>query len=167
MSVSSTRNRLLQILPSNELERLLPRFERVDVRKGEVLVRMEQPLEFAYFPEGGLSSNLAVTGEGRKIEVGCFGYEGMVTTGSVLGADRAPHEILVQVAGPWLRIRTEDLREAIQAGTVLRDLLLRYAHVVMMALKQVKWPDALRVRSVSIFAPNGVADLDIDGPNPV
>lgn len=30
------------------------------------------------------------------------------------------------------------------------------------AQKQVTWPDATRVRSVSIYAPNGVADLDLD-----
>ena len=30
------------------------------------------------------------------------------------------------------------------------------------AQKQVTWPDGLRVRSVSIYAPNGVGDLDVN-----
>ena len=80
MSVSTTHNRLLQALPPDELGQLLPHCERVEVRKGEILVTLGQPLEFAYFPEGGLSSNLSVTGEGRRIEVGCFGYEAMVSS---------------------------------------------------------------------------------------
>src|SRR4051812_42215740 len=124
MSVSATRNRLLQALPPGELDQLLPHCERVDAHKGDVLISAGVPLEFAYFPEGGLSSNLAVTSEGRRIELGCFGYEGMISTATVLGSDRAPHEVQVQVAGPWLRIRVESLRSAIQSSSTLHDLLL-------------------------------------------
>ena len=142
MSVSATRNRLLQALPPGELDQLLPHCERVDVKKGDVLLSVGKPLEFAYFPEGGLSSNLAVTSEGRRIEVGCFGYEGMVSTAMVLGSDRAPNEILVQVGGPWLRIRVEALRSAIQSSSALQDLLLRYAHTAMMTLGQTAMSNA-------------------------
>src|ERR1700712_5966853 len=96
MSEPLTRNRLLQALPPGELDELFPQFERVDVHKGDVLVTVGQTLEFAYFPEGGLSSNLAVKNNGRRVEVGCFGYEAMISTATVLGSDRAPHEIMVQ-----------------------------------------------------------------------
>src|SRR3954462_13034715 len=92
MSVSTMRNRLLQALPPGELDQLLPQVERVDVRKGDVLASIGDPLEFAYFPEGGLSSNLMVTNEGRRIEVDCFGFGGMVSTATVLSSDRSPHE---------------------------------------------------------------------------
>ena len=67
MSGPTMRNRLLQALPPGKLDEILPQFERVDVRKGEVLVTVGQPLEFAYFPEGGLSSNLAAKSDGRKV----------------------------------------------------------------------------------------------------
>lgn len=142
MSVSTTHNRLLQALPPYELGRLLRHCERVEVCKGEVLVSPGEPLDWAYFPEGGLSSNLAVTGEGRRIEVGCFGYEGMVSSATILGSDRAPHEIIVQVAGPWLRLRAETLRSAIQSSPALRDLLLRYAHTLVMTLSQTAMSNA-------------------------
>lgn len=136
MNGRTTRNRLLQALPPGELDELLPQFERVDVRKGEVLVTVGQPLEFAYFPEGGLSSNLAAKSDGRKVEVGCFGYEGMVSTATALGSDRAPHEILVQVGAPWLRIKAEALCSAMKRSPALHDLLLRYTHVLVMTLSQ-------------------------------
>ena len=130
--MSSTRNRLLQVLPPGELDRLLPHCERVDVHKGEVLIHQGHPLEFAYFPEGGLSSNLAVTSDGRKIEVGCFGFEGMVSTATILGSDRASHEILVEVGAPWLRMRTDVLREAVQASPALQAVLLRYVQIQIL-----------------------------------
>jgi CRP-like cAMP-binding protein len=142
MSVPATRNRLLQALPPGELDQLLSQAERVDVHKGDVLASIGDPLEFAYFPEGGLSSNLMVTSEGRRIEVGCFGFEGMVSTATVLGSDRSPHEVLVQVAGPWLRIRVEALRRAAQNSPTFHDLLLRYAHVQMMSVSQTAMSNA-------------------------
>ena len=101
-----------------------------------MLIRAGDTLEFAYFPESGLSSNLATTSEGRKVEVGCFGFEGMISVATALGADRAPHEVMVQVGGPWLRIRVEALREAIQNSPVLRDLLQRYVHTFMLTLSR-------------------------------
>lgn len=95
-----------------------------------------QTLEFTYFPKAGLSSNVMVADEGRRIEVGCFGSEGMVSTATVLGAHNAPHELIVQVRGPWLRIEAGLLQVAMRRNSVLRDLLLRYAHVLMMTLSQ-------------------------------
>jgi CRP-like cAMP-binding protein len=134
MSVSSTGNRLLQAMQPEDLACLLPHLERVEVRKGEILIRQGQPLEFAYFPEGGLSSNLAVTHDGRRIEVGCFGFEGMVSTAAVLGSDRASHDILVQVGAPWLQIRTDVLAKATQASPSLQGVLLRYVQFQLLTL---------------------------------
>lgn len=142
MMPTPTRNRLLQVLPQGDLDRLLAECERVEVRKGEFLVSIGTPLEFAYFPEGGLSSDLVVTGEGRRIEVGCFGFESMISVATVLGADLAPHEVQVEVGGPWLRIRVEALRREMERNSALHALLLRYAHVAMMTLGQTAMSNA-------------------------
>lgn len=136
MGVSSPRNRLLQTLPPEELEDLMPRFERVQVQKGDILWSVGDLLDSVYFPEAGLSSNVAVTSEGRRIEVGCFGDEGMISTASVLNVDRAPHELLVQVGGPWLRIGVGPFRDALRSSPALHDLMLRYTHTVMMTVSQ-------------------------------
>lgn len=136
MSVSTTRNRLLQALASDDFARLLPHFERVEVRKGNVLIHQGDTLDFAYFPEGGLSSNLTTTSDGRKIEVGCFGFEGMVSTATLLGSDRASHDILVQIGAPWLRIKTEALKEACKASPALHELLLRFVQIQILTLSR-------------------------------
>jgi CRP-like cAMP-binding protein len=143
MNVTSTRNGLIQALPAGERDDLLAQCERVEVTKGEIVVSIGQPLDFAYFPEEGLSSNLAVTGEGRRIEVGCFGFEGMVSIATLLGSDRAPHELQVQVGGSWLRIRAETLHSAMVASPALREVLLRYAHTHTMTLSQTAMSNGL------------------------
>jgi len=143
MGLTKFENRLLQALPSGDLEQLLSHLERVEVEKGDVLASVGEVLEFAYFPEAGLSSNIAVTHENRRIEVGCFGFEAMVSTATVLGSDRTPHELMVQVGGPWLRIKVEALQATIRQCPALHDLLLRYTHVLVMTLSQTAMSNAI------------------------
>ena len=136
MSVSTTRNRLLQALAPDDLARFLPQLERVDVRKGNVLIRQRELLKFAYFPEGGLSSSLTTTSDGRKIEVGCFGFEGMVSTATLLGSNQASDDILVQIGAPWLRIKTEALIESCKSSPALHELLLRFVQIQILTLSR-------------------------------
>ncbi|KQP30818.1 cyclic nucleotide-binding protein [Methylobacterium sp. Leaf104] len=136
MSVCSPGNLLLRSLPEAERAQLVPEFDRIEVRKGERLVEAGDRAEFAYFPEGGLSSNLTTANGTRRLEVGCFGYEAMINTATFLGAERMPHEILVQVGGPWLRIEASRLRSAFEVLPGLRQVLLQFAHVFIMTLSQ-------------------------------
>ncbi|PIK73970.1 cyclic nucleotide-binding protein, partial [Methylobacterium frigidaeris] len=53
-----------------------------------------------------------------------------------LGADRTPHETEIQVAGTWLRIEAERLREAMRQSPVLTSLLMRYVQVFLLILSQ-------------------------------
>lgn len=134
MSVAITGNLLLKALAPADFSILEPNLERTEVRKGEVLIRQGDRLEFTYFPEGGLSSQLAVSNDGRKIDVGCFGFEGMVSTAALLGSDRAFHEILVQISAPWLRIRTDLFTDVLQSNQNIYGLLARFVQVQMLAL---------------------------------
>ncbi|MDQ0524124.1 hypothetical protein [Methylobacterium gregans] len=77
-------------------------------------------------PESGLASIISNTSEPRRLEVGLFGWEGMVSTALVLGADRTPHETTVQIEGTWLRIEAERLRAAMGQSPALTGVLMRY-----------------------------------------
>ncbi|MCK2057209.1 Crp/Fnr family transcriptional regulator [Methylobacterium sp. 37f] len=136
MSIGATHNLLLRSLPEEERARMLPLFERIEVRKGARLINEGDRMAFSYFPEDGLSSNLTTANGSRRLEVGCFGYEAMISTAVFLGSERTPHEIVVQVGGPWLRIDAACLRDAFEALPGLRRVLLRYAHVFIMTLSQ-------------------------------
>ena len=136
MSITETRNLLLRSLPEAEVAHLLPLFTRVAVEKGERVIEAGGALDFAYFPESGLSSNIATAYGNRRLEVGCFGFEGMISTGVFLGAREAPHKIIVEVGGPWLRIEAGHLRDAFETLPGLRAVLLRYAHFLIMTLSQ-------------------------------
>ncbi|MFE1599889.1 Crp/Fnr family transcriptional regulator [Methylobacterium sp. ID0610] len=132
----SFQNRLLRALPPDDLGLLTPHFEAVPLKKGDVVVSPNKPFSHAYFPESGLASVVSITSDGRRLEVGLFGREGMLSTALVLGADRTPHETFLQVEGTWLRIEADRLRAAMRQSPPLTDLLMRYVQTFLLVLSQ-------------------------------
>jgi CRP-like cAMP-binding protein len=130
----SSRNRLLAALAPEDRALLDPHLEAVTLNQKDVLVEPNQPIEHVYFFEGGLSSEIALSPDGERIEVGCVGREGLSGVPVVLGVDRTPHRSFIQIGGPALRMKAIDLQEAMEASRALRALLLRYAHVFMIQI---------------------------------
>src|SRR5690242_11694372 len=69
------RNRLLAALPPEDLARLWPRLEPVELAIRQVLYAPEQPVTAVYFPESGYVSRLAPMDDGDSAEVGLIGAE--------------------------------------------------------------------------------------------
>jgi CRP-like cAMP-binding protein len=123
---SNIANRLLRTISDDDLALLQPHLEPMALKRGDVLIQPNQPIAHIFFPEDSIGSVVANTPEGRRIEVGIFGREGMSGTSVLLGSDRTTHESLIQVPGSALRIGTEELRRAIHQSPSLHQHLLRY-----------------------------------------
>ncbi len=120
-------NRLLVGLTEAQLGHLAPELEPVELPVRMVLHAPGEPMEHVYFPGSGIGSMIAIGTDDQRIEAGIFGREGLSSLAPVMGDDRSPHEVLVQVAGAGHRIGTDALREAMAAEPTIRDRLLRYA----------------------------------------
>ena len=81
------------------------------------------------FPLAGLGSVVAVGSRAKdqRVETRIFGRDGMSGISIVMGADRAPYEVYVQVAGVGLRMASGDLVGLMDERPAIRALLLRYA----------------------------------------
>ncbi len=126
LTQSSVHNRLLAKLCPEDFDLLQPYLEPVTLNRGDVLITPHQPIEHIYFLEAGITSIIANTAGGRRIEIGLTGRDGLAGTPVLLGVDSTPHETFMQIAGSGLRIGTQKLREAIQQSSSLHALLLRY-----------------------------------------
>ena len=82
------------------------------------------------FPETAIASIVAETGDGRRLEVGIFGREGMSGTRLLLGIERNLHECFIQVAGDGLRMPASALLNAFALSPSLRAALLRFVEVL-------------------------------------
>src|SRR5215210_6550701 len=92
-------NLLLSALAPEDLERVQPHLEAVDLPQGTVLLRPHEPIRYVYFLEAGLSSDVAMAAGERPVECGLAGFEGLVGLPVVFGTDRGIHESLMQVGG--------------------------------------------------------------------
>jgi CRP-like cAMP-binding protein len=121
------RNRLLAALPPEDLARLWPRLQPVELVFRQTLHAPEEPITAVYFPETGYLSRLAPMDDGDSAEVGLVGPEGMIGLAILLGGDRDGFEILVQVPGTALWMGAGAFREELDRIPSLRAVLNRYA----------------------------------------
>jgi hypothetical protein len=113
-----------------------PYLSPVDMGLRYVLERHGTPLAHIYFPQDGLASTVVALGRDQQAEVGIFGHDGMSGIPVVMGADRAPQDCFMQVAGYGQRISSARLREAMDDLPALRLFFLRYVQAMMMQTAQ-------------------------------
>jgi CRP-like cAMP-binding protein len=91
-----------------------------------MLYEQNEEMQYAYFPEAGMVSVVSIMDDGRSIEVGTIGREGMTGASILLSADRVPYQYYIQIAGSGYRIKAALLKIEAERKTELRDLLFRY-----------------------------------------
>ncbi len=133
---STLRNRLLTALSSKDFALLAPLLEPVELDRDYVLVTPNKPIDYVYFIESGMVSVVAEKADGRSIEVGVYGRDGMGATTVLLGSDRTPHHQYMQIAGAGFRLKTEEFLKVVEQSPTLRNLMLRFVHVFMTQTAQ-------------------------------
>lgn len=134
--IAHADNALVDGLPRLVQERLRPLFERVALRSRTVIVRPNETFTHVWFPTTAVLSVITIMPDGRAVEVGAAGPEGMVGIPVVLGVGAMPRQALVQIPGEALRMAVEPFRAALDAHPELRALLLRYAHAYLDDMAQ-------------------------------
>ena len=122
----SSSNRLLASLSTDDFNLLGPHLESVTLGLRKYLERPNRRIEAVYFPEEGFASVVAVQPNGKQVEVGLIGREGMTGLPIVLGNHRSPHATYIQSPGMGKCISATELRKATQTSVSLRDSLLKF-----------------------------------------
>src|ERR1700710_191253 len=131
MSVqASARNRLLSLLSHSDFALLADDLEPVDCPRGFTIVEPHSVVTHVYFPESGVGSIIATSPEGQKVEASVFGRDGFSPVCTILGSDRTPNLVVMQIGGACLRIAVDRLGQAAEASPTLRGLLLRYVQTL-------------------------------------
>lgn len=124
---SNIRNGLLAALPPEDLARLRPGLQRVELPFEQHLFPADGAVEAALFVETGMVSLIATLEDGEQVEVGVVGREGLVGLPLVFDDDRSLVEARVQMEGTALRIGAAALRAEMDRSAALRGVLLHYA----------------------------------------
>jgi len=129
-------NRVLLSLAPATLKALMPALERVAMQKGDIVNLADCPVEYLYFLNRGLISLVKTMQDGRTVEIGVVGIEGVTEPQALFGSNKAPLDALVQVPGDAFRIKHETLKRMIREDDQLRGALEKYASFALRALAQ-------------------------------
>jgi len=119
------KNHVLAALPKAEIARLTAHLSPVTMRLRAQLMDGKAPA-YAYFLEEGLASVVLPMKEGRTVEVGVIGIDGVVGLPVLLGAGRMPGETFIQVEASGYRIKAQRLKEEFERPGELRRHLQKY-----------------------------------------
>ena len=85
-------NRILLALPPATLQRLRPALESVETVRGQLIGRIDRRIEHMYFVNRGLISLVKTMHDGRTVEIGAVGIEGVTDPTALFGIDKAARE---------------------------------------------------------------------------
>jgi CRP-like cAMP-binding protein len=123
-------------LPEAEYRRILPDLEPTRLSYNQVVYECEEPIRYVYFPVDALVSILAILEDGATVEVGMVGCGGMVGIPAILGATRASHWTITQVAGDAMRMETRALKHWFNESGPFHTQLTRYYRALVSQISQ-------------------------------
>jgi CRP-like cAMP-binding protein len=129
-------NRLLDLLPREEYERILDNLEPISFELGEVIYESGEPISYAIFPTSAIISLLYETENGSSAEIGVVGNEGLVSISLFMGGDTMSSRAIIQSAGGAVRMKAKALQDEFARGGTFQILLLRYTQALITQLSQ-------------------------------
>src|SRR5277367_4617552 len=130
------RNKVLLAMPDNEYELMRADLTHVELPSHLSLHEPTQNIEFVYFPNRGMVSQVVVTKDGRTVEVGVVGNEGYVGAGLAAGLSRSPVREIMQVAGDASRMMGAALQRILRSAPQLQTMLNRHSGLQGMQVAQ-------------------------------
>jgi CRP-like cAMP-binding protein len=130
------RNRLLDLLPQADRDRLLASMERVPAKFGDVVFERNEPITFVDFPLGAIISIVVIMEDGAIVEAGTVGNEGMSGLPLLLGAERSRSRAFYQAPGESMRMSARLFHEERERGGAFLEILKRYAQAFLTQVSQ-------------------------------
>jgi CRP-like cAMP-binding protein len=108
----------------------------MELESHRVLHEAHEVLQDVYFPNDGLLSLVVVLADGKTVEAGIVGKEGLVGIPAIAGLSRSPLREVVQIAGDGLRIPATTLRGLLATAPELHRELERFSVVLGLQVAQ-------------------------------
>jgi len=132
----SSANEILLSLPETAFLSVCDSLEFVEMARHSILHEPSKQLEFVYFPSGGLISLVVAMEDGKTVEAGVVGREGVVGTPLAVGLHRTPLRAIVQIPSSGFRIRAAALQAALPGAPEFQMTLSRYAVIQGLQVSQ-------------------------------
>jgi CRP-like cAMP-binding protein len=131
------KNYILDALSPGERQRLRPYMECISCELGKVLFRPAERADSVYFPlERVAISIVNPMANGRDVEVGLIGSEGLAGVWAALGESTHPYRGIIQSPGQCCRLPVEVFRQELQRSRELQERFTSYLRYMLIQLGQ-------------------------------
>ena len=127
-------NRILLALPTPTFDRIKSDLETVSLAKGQVIAPIGRPLRHVYFINSGIVSVVKTMQDGRSVEIGAIGIEGMTSAITLIGFDKTILEAVVQIPGSAFRMSRDAAIRAMENDKAFSQIVHNH---VRFALGQI------------------------------
>jgi CRP-like cAMP-binding protein len=125
------RNRLLAGLPRSDFDLLAPHLEVAPLPQGTVLTEANAEIDRVHFPLEGMISLVIVMNDGKAIETGSVGRDGVFGAAAGLGIYRSRVRSVVQIRTTSVTIPAPQFQQAVSAGKALAQLCIEDGDVLL------------------------------------
>jgi CRP-like cAMP-binding protein len=126
---AKTGNLLLDALSINDREMLLADAKTRPIVVGDVLLRLDDPVDWVPFPISGTLSMITQPDD-IAVEAATIGREGAATVHSALGSRRASQELVSQIDGAMITVPVATFVKQAQQGR-LQDIIYGYVEALV------------------------------------
>jgi CRP-like cAMP-binding protein len=128
-------SRLLNSLPRHLCDQIVQGSERLNLKRGEMLLTARETAQFVYFPTDCMVSMVVTLENGNTVEAATVGSDGFVGISSFLGVEQADITAVVQLPGETLRLPVEVFRKQLD-NEVFRTALGAFAAKTVATIAQ-------------------------------
>src|ERR1700689_961237 len=130
-------NEILLALPRVESEVVLPKLEFVRLKLQQLIHEAGETLKSVYFCNSGMFSVLNVMPDGKSVEVGLIGKEGVSGTPLVAGFRTSHTRAVVQAEATAFRMDADAFRALLPNCPTLERQMNRYAQLLAVQVTQI------------------------------
>jgi CRP-like cAMP-binding protein len=135
-SGKAVQNKILLAMSDAEFNVIRPHLEYVWLPSHLRLHEPHQTMRYVHFPNEGLISLVVVMGNGKTVEAGIVGREGIAGFPSVAGLSRSPLREVMQIGGNGFRVKVRELKKIMESAPGLQRLLDRYTTILGLHVAQ-------------------------------
>lgn len=108
----------------------------VSFKPGETIYHADDRIDQCYFPTSGMVSLLSVNSDGKMIEAGYSGYEGIVGAPVLFKKYQMPYQAIAQSEVPCFAISAAQIARSFDEDVLFRTASLYFGHVLFKQFVQ-------------------------------
>ena len=136
LSEEARQNHLLAGVSDEELARLLPNLQPLDLPLGQVIYESGERMDYVFFPTTAIISLLYIMENGSSAEIGVVGKDGLVGIAIFMGGDTTSNRAVVQSAGRAFKMKSKKMKDEFTRGGRFHNLCLRYTQALITQISQ-------------------------------